>query len=433
MFKKAVRGFGVAILFMLLAKGIGAAKEMVVAWRYGVSEIVDAYLFSFALVSLPVVVCTNVAFSTLVPILARTSGGSTYQRALFISEVLGFSIVLAIAIGLIEILGAESSLWALLLPHDHVLPYGMLVTFTLTQIYYAVLLIPSVLFSSLLIAEGKYEYALLDAIPAAVILAVVILFSDATGLSLVYGTVAGAAAYLFSLWRYSTQHITGISFGFSSSYWKEFKRSSSVMLTAQIPANVMLVADQVILSMATIGAISHFGYATRALSLFTSLGVMAISRVLLPIISDEWHAADSNKTEVLSRVRELVRIIGAASILFLAIGWSAAPGLVDLLFQRGSFSVADAKDVTTFLRLLIIQLPFYMAGTALVQILAAVGRHQDIAFGAMLNFAIKVGSSYLLFNWLGITGVALSFTIMYVCSSVYLLYCVNRVNRVISN
>ena len=39
--------------FIFLSNVVGAFKEMTIAWRYGVSEIVDVYLFVFSLVLWP--------------------------------------------------------------------------------------------------------------------------------------------------------------------------------------------------------------------------------------------------------------------------------------------------------------------------------------------------------------------------------------------
>jgi len=48
------RGIAWVSLFVVLAKLVGAAKEMAVAYQYGVSANVDAYLFVFNFISWPV-------------------------------------------------------------------------------------------------------------------------------------------------------------------------------------------------------------------------------------------------------------------------------------------------------------------------------------------------------------------------------------------
>ena len=56
---------------MLIAKFAGAAKEMAVAWRYGVSATVDAYVFVFNLINMPVSIWFSVLTVVLIPIIAK--------------------------------------------------------------------------------------------------------------------------------------------------------------------------------------------------------------------------------------------------------------------------------------------------------------------------------------------------------------------------
>ena len=64
-------GFLWVSLFVFVGKLAGAAKEMTVAWRYGVSPTVDAYVFVFNLVSWPVAVWFGIISAVLVPLAAR--------------------------------------------------------------------------------------------------------------------------------------------------------------------------------------------------------------------------------------------------------------------------------------------------------------------------------------------------------------------------
>ena len=61
------RGMVLVVLFVFFGKLAGAAKEVAIAWRYGVSEEVDAYLLVLNLVSWPV----GVWFSVLTVVLVH--------------------------------------------------------------------------------------------------------------------------------------------------------------------------------------------------------------------------------------------------------------------------------------------------------------------------------------------------------------------------
>ena len=68
---RILSGFLWVSLFLFLGKIAGAAKEMVVAWRYGVSPIVDAYVFVFNMLAWPGGVFGSVCLSLLVPLCAH--------------------------------------------------------------------------------------------------------------------------------------------------------------------------------------------------------------------------------------------------------------------------------------------------------------------------------------------------------------------------
>ena len=85
------RGMVVGSLFVFLSKLAGAAKEMAVAWRYGVSEVVDAYLFIFNLLNWPVVVWFSVLSVVFIPLAATIRERSPKDLHRFRSELLGLS------------------------------------------------------------------------------------------------------------------------------------------------------------------------------------------------------------------------------------------------------------------------------------------------------------------------------------------------------
>ena len=95
------RGMVVGALFVFLSKVIGAAKEMVIAWRYGVSEIVDAYLFIFNLVTWPVAVWFSVLVVVLVPLAAAIREREPHELRRFRGELLGLTLILGFLLWLL--------------------------------------------------------------------------------------------------------------------------------------------------------------------------------------------------------------------------------------------------------------------------------------------------------------------------------------------
>lgn len=82
---------GWVALFVFLGKVAGAVKEMAIAYRYGVSAEVDAYLLVLNLLSWPTAVWFSVFGIVLVPLVARTRRDAPAALPRFRAEILGLT------------------------------------------------------------------------------------------------------------------------------------------------------------------------------------------------------------------------------------------------------------------------------------------------------------------------------------------------------
>src|SRR5690606_28529483 len=87
--------------FLLLGKAAGAFKEMAVAYRYGVSDAVDAYQFTMVMANWLPVTIVGALSVVLIPVLVQTKYQSRSSRAHFLGELQGWLIaggtILAVA------------------------------------------------------------------------------------------------------------------------------------------------------------------------------------------------------------------------------------------------------------------------------------------------------------------------------------------------
>ena len=183
------RGMAWVILFVFLGKLVGAAKEMAVAYRYGISEDVDAYLFVLNLVSWPVGVWFSVLTVVLVPLAARIRHSTSVDLPRFRAELLGFTILLGMGLMLFAWLGLPLLLrspWTGLPPTS--------VTIATNMVSSLVLLVPMggliSLFSAWMLSAGRQANTLLESVPALVLLAAILAFPGGGAEPLVWGTVS---------------------------------------------------------------------------------------------------------------------------------------------------------------------------------------------------------------------------------------------------
>src|SRR5690606_15652473 len=91
--RRIAQGAARVAFFLLLGKAAGALKEMAVAYRYGVSEVVDAYQFTLTMASWLPVTIVGALSVVLIPVLVRTSRADRSARARFLGELQGLAIV----------------------------------------------------------------------------------------------------------------------------------------------------------------------------------------------------------------------------------------------------------------------------------------------------------------------------------------------------
>jgi putative peptidoglycan lipid II flippase len=409
-----LRDMTTVAFFLFLAKLAAAAKEMVVAWRYGTGPVVDAYLFVFNIVNVPIAVWYSVLFVVLTPLLARLRQRNVSSEVAFRRELLGCTLIMGIVAGLAVWLSMRLALGvsSLGLPEDtHAL--------VLAGLDWLILLIPLGLVvhygSVLLMTTGRHANSLLEGAQPLTLLLMLLLWNGGGLSALIAGTLLGAVAQLV---------LTAVAagrgailarplFSFTSPAWSEFRAGIVVMLVAQVALALTTVVDQLFAADLGVGAISTLGYSNRVLGLFLALGATAIGRATLPIYS-RVRQVDPAALLPLARKWCAFMLIGGAALSLL--GWMAADWMVRILFERGAFTRQDALAVAELLRWGLSQIPFYFAMFAASQAVFSFGFYWIAATLAVGGLAIKIALSFVLVPQLGISGLMLSTTAMYAVS-----------------
>jgi putative peptidoglycan lipid II flippase len=409
------KGMAWAALFVLIGKSAGAAKEIAVAWRYGVSAEVDAYLFVFNLVSWPIAVWFSVLTVVLVPLAARLRNEAPADLPRFRAELLGLGLSMALALALLtwlvlpQILGSS---WAGLPPATMTIAIGMAPTLALM----APLGVLIGLFSVWTMASGRYTNTLLEGVPSLVILIALLAFSGDGTEPLVWGTLAGVAFQLagLSVPLARRSDIEAPRFSRESPHWPTFWRGFGIVLAGQALISAVVVIDQVFAAHLGTGAIATLGYANRILALILGMGAIAVSRATLPIFSRIQAEGGDQVRRVAAHWTRLLLVLG---IMAMIMGWLLAPWVVRVLFERGTFSRQDTLAVTEVLRYGLAQLPFYFSGIVLVSYASSRRLYKLVSWSGAVGLVTKIAGNALLVPMLGVRGIALSWTLMLMVTS----------------
>jgi len=100
--RRIAQGAARVAFFLLLGKAAGALKEMAVAYRYGVSDAVDAYQFTLTMASWLPVTIVGALSVVLIPVLVRSRRENRAARALFLGQLQGWIIMLGVVLAVLS-------------------------------------------------------------------------------------------------------------------------------------------------------------------------------------------------------------------------------------------------------------------------------------------------------------------------------------------
>jgi peptidoglycan biosynthesis protein MviN/MurJ (putative lipid II flippase) len=406
-------------LFVLVGKLVGAAKEMAIAWRYGVSDVVDAYVYIFNLINWPVSVCFSVLTVVLLPLIARAKTEDPDELVLFNRELFGLMLLVGCGLGLAMWLGlpllfdaglaglAGRSLEAarqMLGPLCIMVPLGMLISY----------------FSAWMMARGFHRNTLMEALPALAILVALLLPGHLLDEPLVWGSVLGfalnALALAFAI--RSSGELRVPAFAFRSTAWNGFWHSLGIMALGQVLISSTAVIDQVFAAKIGQGAISSLNYANRVVTILLSLGGLAISRATLPVFSE--MAAKGDEGAVRSVAFHWAKIMAGLGLAGATFAWVLAPWMVSVLFQRGAFTAQNTEQVAEVLRYYLVHVPIYFYALVLAAALSSRKLYFPLMITGVIALVLKPLSTVVLIHFMGVNGVALSTAILYIATSTYM-------------
>jgi murein biosynthesis integral membrane protein MurJ len=400
-------------LLTLAAKVFVAAREMSIAWRYGVSATVDAYQLAITITTWLPMLIVGVMTVVLVPRLVSLHRLGD-ERSGFLGELNGTVLLLGAGISLLTWIAAPFA--ALLLAsgvNGDTVQMTATLAAQLAPLAFCILVCGY--FSARLQSRQRFIYSITEAAPALLIALILVAPLGIEGiLPLIVGTLAGyglQVLILAAMVKQGDPPFGGLRINHRSAEWQTLYGALSLMVVAQLMITLANPIDQAFAARLGEGAVATLGYATRIVTLLTGLGSVVVGRALLPVLS---HAVAEGSQKL--GARQTLQWSGAlavAAAVGAAIMWLLAPLLVRLLFQRGAFDAAATANVAHVLRFGLVQLPFYFAGMAMVQFYAATGRYRAILAITASALVLKVALNATLAPMLGVAGIALSTAAMY--------------------
>lgn len=410
--QRIAKGIVFVFAFLLLGKIAGAAKEMSIAWRYGIDEVIDAYTLLFSIISWPIALWFNVLSVVLVPLIARMRINTQNKISFFNGELLGFSLLLALFFMLLcyAVLLKTLDAQAVTLAQTTIIIAKQMM---ITLIWLLPLGLVISLFSVLLLSSGRHRNTLFEAIPPLLLCIAVLHFSGMHKIgTLIWGTILGYLVHLIALTvsLLQTGELSFPKFTLKSLEWKTFGKDIGTITLGQALISLGPIIDQFFVATLSAGSIASLSYTNRVLSLILSLTSVSISRAVLPIFSAQ--LAESQHS-IKSSITNWSLIIFGGSLIAILIAWIFAHPIVTLLFERGAFTAENTDTIANLFQKGLFQVPVYASSLVLVAYFASARKYHLIFISGVLGLLSKIIANYLLIPHFGIDGIMYSYFVVY--------------------
>jgi peptidoglycan biosynthesis protein MviN/MurJ (putative lipid II flippase) len=419
--RRVAIGFLWVSAFVFIGKLAGAGKEIIIAWQYGVSSTVDAYVFTLNFVSLPVGIWFSVLGAVLIPLLSQLRQSSHDEVGRFRAELFGTTVFIGLCVSVITYfvlfwfiksgisgLPKNTANQALtMLPYlSLIIPFGFLIS----------------LFSMLLLSLEKHRNTLLESVPALVIIVALLLPPGIIPEPLVWGTVAGFALHMASLALplYHAHELTKPMFSFRSPAWQSFWVGIGIMAIGQVLMSLTGIIDQLFAAHLDEGSISALNYANRIMALILGLGATAIGRSIFPILSQLVSNPETGHLAHNIAIKWTIFIFLFGILMVIAL-WPLADLIVKLLFERGAFTNENTRKVALIFQLSLLQLAFYFSFITLYNYFLSIKSYIITALSCLIALIAKIISAYFLIILFDIKGLVISTSIMYLSALFFLI------------
>lgn len=423
------RSLGVSVMIVAV-KAFALGKEMIVAYYFGTSGVLDAYLIAFLLPSLAVNVFGASFQSALIPALIGSSkSGAAEAVSAFASRV--FSRYVLVLILLTGILAVVTPVFLKFVGHGGSIVGangGIGLAFFLLPVFFFGSL--STFFVALLAAQKRFLIA--TAVPVVTTVATIVflvLFASEWGIeALAAGVVVGciaeaailaAVAYGAGIgprivWSNRTAKIRGV-----------FLQTRHIAVGAALMSGTTLV-DQSAAAWLEDGSVATLSYATRLTAVLLTIAA-SLSTVSLPYFSE---LVASREWQTLRRtIGKLAGVVICGSVVSVIVIVVFSEPIIALMFERGEFSATDTQHVAWVQVVFILQMPFYILTHIGMRFLFAMEKGSVVIWMSAVIFTVNLLGDILGMQLWGVAGIAFATVISYVVGAVFVLVQIRWLTR----
>ena len=406
-----------------LVRCVTAGREVIVAYHFGTSDVIDAFVIAFVVPSFLFSIVVGSIRSSLIPTFIQIIDNEGEAKAhRMASNVMAVILALSVALTLlvwltggllVDFLGSgfspekkalTVSLQTWLLP---LIPLHGLVTF----------------WGAILATRERFAANALTPIfiPIAVI-ALLMLVPKTSIYLLPVGMVIGyvvQAVWLGILSSRNSQHvILPRWYGYDQATKAVFMQYLPLLM-AVLMMSGMPIVDQSMAAMLDSGSVASLNYGQKIVAVIMAFTAKPLGDALLPFLSRQMAGGDVRKAR-----HTMASWIALCTLLSvpLAVGlYLVSEPIVRIAFERGAFTADDTRLVAAVQSMYVFQIPFSLIGMIASRTLAALRFNQALMLVGGTSFVVNIILNLIFMEWLGLPGIALATSGVYFCSSIVLM------------
>ncbi|PZV19591.1 MAG: murein biosynthesis integral membrane protein MurJ [Pseudanabaena sp.] len=414
----AVIAVGLGTAFVKL---LSVVKELVVAWKFGTSDEVDAFLIALLIPAFITNIIGGSLNAALIPtyIRVREQEGIKEAEKLFAGSVvwtLGLLIITTI------IMLATAPIYLPLIAGGFSteklsLTYRLIWTLSPIVILGGVITI----WGAILNAGERFVLVSLAPMITPSVTILLLFFVSSWGVfNLANGIVLGEFLEIIVLG--TMLYRQGMSliprwYGFDRNL-KEVAGQYAPMIAGAFLMNSSGLVDQSMAAMLPSGSVAALNYGNRIIALPITISTTALSTAVIPYFSK--MVAREDWKSVRHTLKRYMVIIWAVTLPLTGLIILLSEPIVRVLLQRGSFSASDTHIVSEIQICFAFQIPFYIANILVVRLISSMRLNHLLLQVSAFNLIINIVTNYIFIQWMGIKGIALSTSCVYVFCFLYL-------------
>jgi putative peptidoglycan lipid II flippase len=416
----------------LFVKVLAVVKELVVAWKFGTADELDAFLIALTIPSVLIAMIAGSFNSALIPtfIRVREQEGRKNAQKLFASATV-WSIGLLLITTLFILVTAPLYLPALTRGFA---PEKLELTYRLLWLVSPMILLTGIntVWGAVLNAGERFALVALAPMLTSAVTMILLLVNDAWGVfNLAVGMIIGQLLEMIVVGgalRRQGMSLIPKWYGFDPNL-KEVAGQYAPMIAGAFLMCSSSLVDQSMAAMLPSGSVAALAYGNRIIALPITIATTALSTAVIPYFSkmvalDDWKS-------IRRSLRHYLGLIFAGTIPLTGLIILLSEFIVRILFERGSFTAENTTLVAQIQSCFALQIPFYIASMLAVRLNSAMRNNQIMMWGSAGNLIVNIGLNYLFMQWFGVVGIALSTSCVYIFSFVFLTFFLVRNLRVV--